>query len=339
MSCDIIIPIWNHLKFTKECVESIIKNTSYPYKLILIDNGSDRRTWAYLETLNVRKEIMVIRNEENLGFVKAVNQGLKVSKAPYICIMNNDTIATEGWLSEMVDVAESDKFIGLLNPSSNNLGQHKGYAKIERFAEKLKAFKGQYIEMGACIGFSMLMKRELYKKIGQLDEVYGSGNFDDTDYSRRAEKEGYICVRAKGAYVYHHIKTSFTKIKSYEDSFRKNQEIYNKRWGRPKRLLYVVTKGHGKLFDWIREDILKKARGGNWVWLYFKKDEDMPQIAEHSNIKLIYLPKILFDFNCLVRIIKKKKRFDSIFVDDTKLIGKIEKYNNFHKAETMLMGG
>ena len=339
MKCDIIMPVWNQLKFTQECVESILRNTLYPYRLIIIDNGSERKVSIYLDSLKERTDTRIIRNEENLGFVKAVNQGLRESDAPYICIINNDTVATDGWLSEMVDVADCSSNIGLVNPSSNNLGQRAGGETVDAYAASLKVLKGQYIEMGACIGFCMLLKRELFDKVGYLDEVYRDGNFDDTDYSRRAEKEGYICVRAKGCYVFHHIKSSFLKVRNYEDSFKRNQGIFNRRWGRPKRLLYIVTKDHGKLFDWMKEDIYKKTRGGNWVWVFFKKSEGPIEIKEHSNMRLAYLPQALFELNCLFRIIMKKKQFDSIYADDSNLIDKIKRYDSFHAAETMLMGG
>ncbi len=340
MKCDIIIPVWNQLNFTKKCIDSILRNTHCPYRLIIVDNGSDNKTNRFLETLQTRlNNVHLIRNEENLGFVKAVNQGLKTSDAPFICIMNNDTVATDGWLGEMVEVACADNQIGLVNPSSNNLGQHIGSDTIDGYAAKLKPYRGQYIEMGSCIGFCMLIKRGLFEEIGYLDEIYREGNFDDTDYSRRTEEAGYLSVRAKGAYVYHHIKSSFLKVRDYEESFKKNQEIFNRRWGRPKRLLYIVTKDHGKLFDWMKDETIKKARSGNWVWLFFKKSEGPLQITDHSNVKSAYLPPIFFQLNCVVRILKKKKRFDSIYADDPELIERIKRFSKFHKAETMLMGG
>ena len=240
----------------------------------------------------------------------------------------------------MIKVLQSRKDIGLVNPSSNNIGQHPGANDtIDGYAAGLKKMSGQFVEMGACIGFCMLFTRDLFDAVGYLDEVYKEGNFDDTDYSRRVEKAGFLCVRAKAAYVYHHIKSSFGKIKSYEESFKRNQEVYNKRWGRPKRLLYVVTKSHGRLFDWMQQDIFKKARSGNWIWLYFKKGDMQDVMNEHSNMKLFTLPEFLFELNCITRILTKKKRFDSIFVDDPRLIERIKKLERFHKADTTLMGG
>ena len=51
MKCDIIIPIWNQLDYTMDCILSIVKNTKYPYRLILVDNASDIETKNYLKSL------------------------------------------------------------------------------------------------------------------------------------------------------------------------------------------------------------------------------------------------------------------------------------------------
>ena len=125
MICDIVITVWNNFELTKSCIDSIIKNTDADYRLIIIDNASNDETKKYLEQFKDKEgaRVLLIRNENNLGFIKAVNQGMKLSGAPYICLINNDTIVTKGWLAEMIRVAEGSPRIGLINPSSNTLGQ------------------------------------------------------------------------------------------------------------------------------------------------------------------------------------------------------------------------
>jgi GT2 family glycosyltransferase len=339
MSCDIIIPVWNEPVHTKRCIESIVSRTRFPYRLIMVDNASGPDTAGYLRETAAATGAVYIRNTRNEGFVRAANRGLERSDAPYACIMNNDTIATEGWLTEMVKVAGLDEAIGIVNPSSNNLGQHTGRLTPEEYAGTIRRLSGQFIEMGACLGFCMLIKRELLGKIGRFDEIYERGNFEETDYCRRAEREGYYCVRAKGAYVYHHMKTSFVKFGDYEESFRRNREIFNRRWGRPRRVLYIVTRRSDKLFDRMGREALRSARGGNWVWFFCKKGGERPAVREHSNIRFISVPEAFFGWNCLVRILKKKKRFDSIYADDPRLAQRIKSYGRFHGAETKLMGG
>src|SRR3989338_1707235 len=109
MMCDIVIPVWNQPTFTKECIESIVKNTDVDYRLIIIDNASGEETKSYLESLKEQRglKLLLIRNENNLGFLKAANQGMRLSDAQYICLINNDTLVTDGWLSEMIEVAQS----------------------------------------------------------------------------------------------------------------------------------------------------------------------------------------------------------------------------------------
>ena len=343
MKCDIIIPIWDQLEFTRDCVKSIVENTKYPFRLILIDNGSAQKTQIYLRSLlnQPNPEVRLIRNEENLGFVKAVNQGLKASDAPYICVMNNDTVAADGWLAEMIDVADSNQAIGLINPSSNNLGQNPpatDSAAIKKFAEGLRKFKGHYIELGAALGFCMLIKRDVFKKLGYFDEAYGIGNFEDTDYSRKAVSSGYLCVRAKASYVYHRISKSFLKNKDFEEVFRKNEELFNRRWGKPRRILYIMTREHEKLGSWLKSEFIKKARFGNWVWLFLKGRAGF-EIEEHSNVRVFSLPEFLFSENCIFRILKRKKKFDAIYVDDAAMQERLAKLKKYHNADVMMMGG
>ena len=154
MDCDIIIPVWNQLALTRDCIESVRKNTGGGYAIIVIDNASGEETAQYLD--NVRSEgsprVSIIRNKKNLGFIKAANQGIAASSAPYVCLLNNDTLVTKGWLKEMVAISESADDIGIVNPSSNNLGQKPaGGEPLELYAEKISKESGQSIELGAAV--------------------------------------------------------------------------------------------------------------------------------------------------------------------------------------------
>lgn len=331
--CDIIIPVWNQLEATRDCVESILKNTSYPHRLIIIDNGSGEQTKAYLEGLNAGRgsSVTLIRNEKNLGFVKAVNQGFNVSDADYICLLNNDTIVMKDWLGEMVRIAALSGDIGIVNPSSNNLGQRPEKGEpIELFAEKIRANSGSFVELGAAIGFCMLIKCEVIKSIGLFDEIYGMGNFEDTDFSRRAARGGYRSVRACGAYVYHRENTSFSKVKAFEEDFKRNKEIYEFRWGKPKRIAYVLGSADRNVLKRLESGSIKLARGGSWVWYYSKGDLEIPK---HSNIVSVIIPERFFYFKTAVKILTKKKRFDEIFVGEERFGNMLERFSGIHGAK------
>lgn len=332
IDCDIIMPVWNQLEFTRDCLDSIRDNPPHGSRFIFIDNASDGDTRKYLEGIKELggNPVELVRNEKNLGFVKAVNQGMAKSGAPYICILNNDTIVTEGWLDEMIKVAEAQKDIGIVNPSSNNLGQKPAPGEpIALYARKFKGESGKFAELGAAIGFCMLIKRRVLEKIGAFDEIYGMGNFEDTDFSRRAIKEGFKCVRARGAYVYHRENSSFNRVKSFDEDFKRNKEIYEFRWGKPKRVAYILDSYDDNTLKRLELDSMKLARNGNWVWYFSHGSMKLPG---HSNIVSVELPVKNFYLAVIFRILKKKKKFDEIYVGDERFGRVLDKLSFMHKA-------
>lgn len=335
MKCDIIIPIWNQSEFTRECIDNIIKNTHYPYRLILIDNGSDSDTKTYLENLkqDKRAEAVVIRNEENLGFVKAVNQGLQISNAPYVCILNNDTIPAPGWLERMIAFAERHGDIGLINPQCDG---HLD-TPIDKYAEILSKHKDEYMELNQCQGFCMLVRRNLIEKIGHLDEAFGIGGFDDTDYSRRAHIAGYRSVAIKEAYVYHRTHASFNKLGDRERWVTRNEEIYYRKWGRHLRIGMVASVDKACADELSRIFLLAYGLARQWAWIHIwlncNAGKDVRSnlmnsilkennLVPHQNIKINYfnLPQTFFKIYVAGKLLERKrkkmgsKRFDAVLL-------------------------
>lgn len=355
MKCDIIIPVWNQLEATRECVESIIKKTKYPYRLILIDNGSEHETREYLEGLKKRPlpAITLIRNEENLGYVKAVNQGLKASSSPYVCIMNNDTVPGVGWLENMISFAEGHEEIGLMNPLCDGHGD----LSIDEYAGRVAGNGDRYMEMNQCFGFCTLIKREVIDKIGYLDETFGMGGYDDTDYSMRALKAGYLCASVHSSYVYHKQHVSF-KAAGAKDSFTaKGQQEYLKKWPRHLRVGMTLFTGDGaeigRIEDALRV-VLFLAREWCWVnfWIFGDETENRRRIEEtsrkigmplHQNIKYNFMPRSFANIQTLVRLIerafgtKKRKKYDAIFADDNRTASFLNLFYPIHTTKVVFV--
>ncbi|NQT06830.1 MAG: glycosyltransferase family 2 protein [Candidatus Omnitrophica bacterium] len=240
--------------------------------------------------------------------------------------MNNDTVATAGWLGKMVALAESDKRIGLVNPKSESPGS----LSLEEYSCVLSRNKGEFLETNQCMGFCMLIKREVLERIGYLDEIYGIGGFDDTDYSKRANAAGYKCVCAKDAYVYHEWHTSFKKTGNREMLVRRNEKIFFDKWGKYLRVGYPISYKKDTFYIDINTS-LALAREWNWVhaWLNMsaplKSELRSLKLAEHQSLRLLNLPgnTTLFYFGVLSKLIgrrlKGKKVFDVILVSDKAL--------------------
>ena len=241
--CDLILVSYNHLPFTQACVESLIRWTDpleVAYRLLIIDNGSPPDVVEWLRTFQARHaRVELMENAQNLGWVAAVNQGLRWSTAPLICWLNNDFVFTRGWLQAMVRVALSDPRIGLVNPSWR-LHHETPEVFAERIASASAAEAAAYHEVGECNGACLLVRREVVERIGLLDEVYGSGGLDDSDFSRRAALAGFWCAQARGAFVYHWENVTSNTVDGYWVRERpEKRRIFEQRWGTPRQLAFI----------------------------------------------------------------------------------------------------
>ncbi|MDD5072419.1 MAG: glycosyltransferase family 2 protein [Candidatus Omnitrophica bacterium] len=334
--CDLVLLSWNNLAILKRCVESLMRCTGVASRLIVVDNGStEKGIREFLSEIkdgpNVRVE--VIFNRLNEGFPRGMNKGMERSRAPYVCLLNNDIIATEGWLDEMIRVAGSDPSVGMVNPSSNNFGLRFGKdTTLEEFSRGFVEHSGEWIEMNACVGFCMLIKREVIEKIGFLDDKFGYAYFEDTDYSRRAQAAGFKCVMANGCYVYHEEGKSGKFLKDKDDTFDRSARIFEKRWGRILRVAFIVTEREAVSMEKAAQEIREELVGHNRVWLFAGKGVDLSSLPKHLDL-MNDSPKNFFKLKSFWNIIIRKKRFDRIYTGDPVLRGALAGYRFFRGAE------
>src|SRR5262245_29432137 len=100
----IIVPCWNQREFTRHCLQALFQHTRSPWELVVIDNGSTDGTADYLAGVQDASAlpVTVITNAQNLGFPASVNQGLHVARGAYLVLLNNDAVATNGWLDQLI---------------------------------------------------------------------------------------------------------------------------------------------------------------------------------------------------------------------------------------------
>ena len=111
----IVIPVYNQIHYTYLCLASILEHTKdVSYEVIIADDVSTDAT----EHLSEFAENLVIRrNKTNQGFLRNCNQAAEAARGKYVMFLNNDTQVTEGWLSSLVRLIESDGTIGWWDPS------------------------------------------------------------------------------------------------------------------------------------------------------------------------------------------------------------------------------
>jgi O-antigen biosynthesis protein len=87
-----------------------VRHTRPPWEPIVVDNGSTDGTGIYLAGVQdvAPVAVTVVSNARNLGFPAAVNQGLEVARVDDLVLLNNDTVVTDGWLNQLISLAEID---------------------------------------------------------------------------------------------------------------------------------------------------------------------------------------------------------------------------------------
>lgn len=215
MDASIIIPTFNALDYTKKCLSSLKKNTKFPYKLIIVDNGSTDGTREWIEK---QKDITLIKTEENLGYAGACNVGMQISDSKYIVLSNNDILFTPGWLSHFIEITKINSRIGLVGPVTNNAaGGHREMVRsyesdddMFKYAAEIRKRNSGFIqEVPWLVFFCTLIKRSVVDKIGHLDESFGLGGHDDLDYSKRAAEAGFCCVIDRSVFVHHYCSITY----------------------------------------------------------------------------------------------------------------------------------
>lgn len=217
---------------TLECIESLKKINTSGFKLtiLVIDNGSS-------EKLNLKSEsfgeitIEVIKNERNLGFSGGHNVGIRhalKADADYVVILNNDTYVDENFIVELLKAAERDNKIGVLSPKiyfapgfeyhknryskkdlgkvfwyaggemdwANVIGHHRGVDEVDK--DQFDKTAETELATGCC----MLIKREVFDKVGMFDDKYFL-YYEDADLSVRAKKNSFKIIFVPSSIIWH----------------------------------------------------------------------------------------------------------------------------------------
>lgn len=236
----IVVPVFNGPHVTEKCLEAIIRYTSVPYEIIIVDNGSDGATQEVINKVASSKQnIVVVRNSENQGYPRACTYGLARASGEYIVIINNDVLVTPHWDKRILAVFGRDSSIGIVGPRTNYCAGPQVVTNcrydentLDSWAEKwyLK-HAGTMRGTSRLIGFLWMMKREVVEKIGGFDPLFGVGNFEDDDYCLRAQLAGFKLAIADDVFVHHYGSQSFRKMpETYAKLLETNKQLFAGKW-------------------------------------------------------------------------------------------------------------
>lgn len=239
----VVVVTYNNLDLTRTCLRSLELYSDYGnLEVIVVDNASSDGTPAFLtEWASGGQGRRVILNPDNRGFAAANNQGLAVAEGEFLVMLNNDTHVTPGWIATLMGHLRRDNTLGMLGPVTNNIGNEARIdiryedmdGMLQAAADYTARHLGQLTPLRTAAFFCVMLRREVYERVGPLDEAFGVGFFEDDDYCRRVEQAGWRIACAEDVFVHHHLSASFNKLKQKERQalFERNKLAYEAKWG------------------------------------------------------------------------------------------------------------
>jgi len=218
VSKDILIVVHNQIDYLKKCIQSIRKNTEN-YQIYIWDNASDQETRQWIEE---QKDFFIIRSETNEGFIKPNNYLAKISKNPYLILLNSDTEVLPDWDKALISQIQINNYsqVGYLGGKLNCQGKGVNFL----FGNDI-----DYIP-----GWCFCIPRQIYDSYGLFDEENLFFAYcEDSDLSLRLLESGKkIYALHLGLVVHHENQTikAVAKLQDCRKSYEHNHEYVAKKY-------------------------------------------------------------------------------------------------------------
>lgn len=235
MQVTIVIPNYNGKHFMKPCLESLDKQTYRGFEIIVVDNASSDGSMEYMK--ETYPEIRCIALDKNYGFSRAVNEGIRASRTPYVILLNNDTTVDPHYVAEMVHAIRrskkifsvSSKMIQMYHPelidSAGDLYTLMGWGVCRGTGRPVSNYTQPDEIFTACAG-AAIYRRSAFEKIGYFDESHFA-YLEDIDVGYRAKIYGYKNIYCPTALVYHvGSGTSGSKYNSFKVKLSARNSVY-----------------------------------------------------------------------------------------------------------------
>lgn len=232
-----------------QCIESILQLTTYEnYEILIVDNDStDIQTLDYLKKLENHANIRIYRDPQPFNYSALTNNAVKYAKGSFLCFLNNDIqVISPDWLNEMCSLALQPSIgaVGAALFYPNETLQHGGiivggggiashaHRKFPRKDPGYMSRKASRSNFSAVTAACMVVKTDVFQKMGGLNEQDLKIAFNDVDFCLRLIEAGYRNVWTPYAELYHHESASrgLDTTPEKKARFLKEMDYMQKRW-------------------------------------------------------------------------------------------------------------
>ncbi|HEX9668772.1 MAG TPA: glycosyltransferase [Thermoanaerobaculia bacterium] len=231
----IVIPVYNQLKLTAECLLSLARHTDLNrHEVVVVDDASE----DFLpEVLGAVSGVQYLRNEVNVGFLESCLRGARAATGGYLLLLNNDTQATPGWLEALLETFDRGDDVGASGPKlvfPDGCLQEAGAAVAPDGSSILIGLNGdpespRYDyprEVDYCSGACLLVRRSSWDAVGGFDPRYSPAYCEDVDLCFRLRQAGHKTIYNPRAMVIHRLSQTSAEISG---SYKRAQVARNRR--------------------------------------------------------------------------------------------------------------
>ena len=229
----VVLVFYNQAQLSLLCLRSLLEFADVSFRLIIVDNNSSDETPKLLEHI---ENAQIIRNQENFGFVRAVNQAAEQVKTKYLLLLNNDAVIEEATLSTAINTLKSDSSIGavgakikLLDGSLQeagsiiwNDGACLGYGRGQDPMQPEFMFQR---DVDYCSGAFLLFRCDEFHKLGAFDEAFAPAYYEESDFCIRLQKRGKRIIYNPGVNITHYEFASSGGMEGASKLQLKHQQI------------------------------------------------------------------------------------------------------------------
>ncbi|MFD1794883.1 glycosyltransferase [Paracoccus aurantiacus] len=226
----IVVPVYNGFDLLPKVLARVIKHTDLPFHLLLVEDRSsdDRvrpwlRSWHEGLTPEMRGQVTLIENDENLGFIRSVNRAFAeaIPAGAHVVLLNADAFVPEGWASKLMRPMLEESRVATVTPMSNDAEIFNAPVICERvdlqpgqvdlINSRIATLPGtgERVDVPTGVGFCMAMNIDYLRALPELDTVFGKGYGEEVDWCQRAALRGGRNLGFGGLFVEHRGGVSF----------------------------------------------------------------------------------------------------------------------------------
>lgn len=236
----IVIPVYNQFEYTYNCLASIKEQSGeVSYEILIADDCSTDLTQNIKKLV---KGIKVIRNKENLRFLRNCNHAAQKAKGKYILFLNNDTQVQKDWLQPLIDLMNDPK-VGMVGSKlvyADGWLQEAGGivwddASAWNFGNRKNPDDPEYNyvkEVDYISGAAIMIRASLWKEIGGFDDNFAPAYYEDTDLAFEVRKNGYkVMYQPLSVVVHFEGISNGTDVTSGQKAYQvENQKKFYQKW-------------------------------------------------------------------------------------------------------------